>query len=460
MDVKLRFDRGTILLEQIPVGLEAGELPGTVWDPRVKMFRAKGSCHARLRHALERQGVLVTDNVRAPSGDSPGNWTPPELRPYQEAAIAAWRRAERQGTVVLPTGSGKTKLALGVMAQEQARTLCIVPTLVLLEQWVDQIRQHYDGEIGWYGGGIRRPGRVTVSTYASAERRLHRMGNRFDLLIVDEAHNAVNGPIADALDMAIAPARLGLTATPPRDPGAVERMAERVGSVVFELAVGDLVGTFLAHFDLVTLMLDLSPPERIEYEHEMRVFRDVMMQFRANNPAGSWVDFARAASRSAAGRRAMAAFRRAKQIVNYTAAKRETVGDILRRHTDARVLVFTSDNETAYQVARERLIMPITCEIKRAEREAALEKFRVGRLRALVSARVLNEGVDVPDADVAIVVGGSLGEREHTQRIGRLLRPGPGKRAVVYELVTTATMEVGQSRRRRANLAARVTAQL
>ena len=77
-----------------------------------------------------------------------------------------------------------------------------------------------------------------------------------------------------------------------------------------------------------------------------------------------------------------------------------------------------------------------------------------------MSARVLNEGIDVPDADVAVVVGGALGEREHVQRVGRLLRPGEGKRAVVYELVTRDTIEVGQSRRRRQGLVARSSAQL
>jgi superfamily II DNA or RNA helicase len=67
---------------------------------------------------------------------------------------------------------------------------------------------------------------------------------------------------------------------------------------------------------------------------------------------------------------------------------------------------------------------------------------------------VLNEGIDVPDADVAIIVGGARGEREHVQRIGRLLRPVAGKRAVVYELVTMATSEARQAAERRRGLAA------
>ena len=98
------------------------------------------------------------------------------------------------------------------------------------------------------------------------------------------------------------------------------------------------------------------------------------------------------------------------------------MGALLERHRDSRVLIFTADNEAAYAIAREHLVMPMTCDISRAEREAALAAFRAGTLRSLVSSRVLNEGIDVPDADVAIVVGSAQGEREHVQRIGRLLQ--------------------------------------
>jgi superfamily II DNA or RNA helicase len=120
-----------------------------------------------------------------------------------------------------------------------------------------------------------------------------------------------------------------------------------------------------------------------------------------------------------------------------------------------RLLVFTGDNETAYHIAQTHLIMPITCDIGRAERADALERFRRGELRALVSARVLNEGLDVPAADVAIVVSGTQGQREHVQRVGRILRPADGKRALVYELVVRGTSEIAQSLKRRRGLVSR-----
>ena len=99
--------------------------------------------------------------------------------------------------------------------------------------------------------------------------------------------------------------------------------------------------------------------------------------------------------------------------------------------------------------------MPLTCDIGRKERQDVLSRFRSGALRALVSAQVLNEGLDVPDAEVGIVVAGRMGEREHAQRVGRLLRPGEGKRAIVHELVVQQSSEVRQAERRWERLAPR-----
>jgi superfamily II DNA or RNA helicase len=128
---------------------------------------------------------------------------------------------------------------------------------------------------------------------------------------------------------------------------------------------------------------------------------------------------------------------------------------LLARHRGQRTLVFVADNDTAYRIARAELVMPLTCDIGRREREDVLARFRAGQLRALVSAQVLNEGLDVPDADVGIVVGGRHGEREHIQRVGRLLRPGVGKRATVYELVVPQSGEARAAERRWGRLAPR-----
>jgi len=409
--------------------------------------------HQAIAAELTRRGVRFADEMGRPA-DQPLGWTEPGLRPYQDEALRAWHRAGQRGLVVLPTGSGKTRLAVTAMARTRVPTLALVPTRVLLDQWIRELSAAYPGPIGCLGDGQRRLESVTVATFESGWRQMSRIGDRFRLIVVDEVHHFGDGRRDEALELCAAPLRLGLTATPPRSPSA-ERLHELVGPTVFELSVGDLSGRYLAPFEVVTLQLALDAAERRSWDRAVSGYRPALRAFQRDCPGAGWLDFVRASSRTEHGRKALAAFRLSRSLLAYPSAKREAVASLLSRYTASKVLIFTSDNATAYDVARQHLVMPITCDISKVERAAALDRFRKGELRALVSARVLNEGIDVPDAEVAIVVGGTHGEREHVQRIGRLLRPREGKTAMVYELVMRGTFEVIQARRRRAGLAPR-----
>jgi superfamily II DNA or RNA helicase len=459
--MRLVFDRGTIVL----LGLDGpiaqptsgranlADLPGALWDARIAALRCPARFHQTLVAELRHRAVRFTDEVPDLPDRPLLDWPMVELRPYQEAALAAWELAGRRGTAVLPTGSGKTRLAIAAMARAHVPVLCLVPTCVLLDQWARTIRELLGCEPGRLGDGEHRIDAVTVATFESGWRHMHRLGNQFGLLVVDEAHHFGLGMRDEALDMCTAPLRLGLTATKPRDQGAA-RLDELVGPKIYELRIDELTGEFLAPFDTVVLHLDLTPEERTEYEALMSVFRNVMHMFRRWSPRATWDDFAKVAARTDEGRRAIAAWHSARRITAFPQAKRTMVGTLLARHRAAQTIVFVADNPTAYTISREHLIMPLTCHIKRKERERVLGLFKEGKLRALVSAQVLNEGLDVPDAEVGIIVAGSKGEREHVQRIGRVLRPRPGKRALVYELVVRSTAEVGQARKRRSFLAA------
>jgi len=451
--MRLVFDRGTILILDPLPELVLSDLPGVLWDSRVSAHRCPAYLRDRLVAAFDERAVRYTDvSDKIPVTGQPLVSVPPELRAYQEAALTAWELASRRGLVVLPTGSGKTRIALGAIARLQLPTLCLVPTRVLLDQWVRAIREVLAIEPGRYGDGEQILAPLTVGTFESGWRHMAVFGNRFQLLIVDEAHHFGSGMRDEALEMSTAPFRLGLTATPPRAL-TTARLDELLGPAVFELAVSQLVGQFLAHFDSIVIHVDLTPEERTEYDTLNRIFQEVLARFRRFRPTASWEEFVREVGRTDEGRRAIAAWRRSQRVLAFPRSKRTALANLLSRHKEDRTLIFTGDNETAYHVAREHLIMPITCDIGRKEREHALAKFRDGTLRALVSAQVLNEGVDVPDADVGIIVAARGGEREHVQRIGRLLRPRPGKRATIYELVVRRTREVRASLKRRRALA-------
>ena len=456
--MRLTFDRGTLLLTETPAALDVGEIPGVQWDERVGAHRAPARLCYSIASELRRRGVPIADMPR-PALAPPSGFRPFELRPYQEAALTAWRQAGRRGMVVLPTGSGKTRLALGAIAATRTPALCLAPTRALCDQWAAALAAVWDGPIGRFGDGERMTGAVTIATYAGAYRHMSSLGDKFGLLIVDEAHHFGQGWRDEALEMSIAPLRLGLTATPPGPGPAADRLASLVGPVVFERSIGDLAGRYLAPLERVTWHLALDPDERREHDALWEIYRQARRAFEGNHlgaiRGNGWEDFLHEAARTDEGRRGIAAWRRARRILAFPRRKREALALLLGHHRAQRTLVFVADNQTAYTVAREHLVMPLTCDIGRAERQEVLDRFRAGSLRALVSAQVLNEGIDVPDAEVGIVVAGRMGEREHVQRVGRLLRPGPGKRALVYELVVERSSEARQAERRGERLAVR-----
>jgi len=155
------------------------------------------------------------------------------------------------------------------------------------------------------------------------------------------------------------------------------------------------------------------------------------------------------AARSDEGRRAMQAYRRQRALAFAAPAKLDYLELLLAEHRSDRVIVFTEHNATAYAVSRRFLVPVITHQTKVTERSDILTRFADGRYRALSTSKVLNEGVDVPDANVAVVLSGSGSVREHVQRLGRILRPREGKRAILYELVSGGTAEAYTSERRR-----------
>ncbi|HMJ12425.1 MAG TPA: DEAD/DEAH box helicase family protein [Polyangiaceae bacterium] len=450
--MRLLFDHGTLVLAETP-DIQLDFVPGLLWDPRVGLFRAPAHRYVDVLDALRSRGIVFRNEVRRELMAPPGSWDFGELRPYQRAALFSWELGGCRGIVVMPTGSGKTRVAMAVLAAAGSRALCLVPTRALLQQWLVELSAVYTGPIGRLGDGHFSVESITVATFESAYRHMPRMGHQFELLIVDEVHHFGTGMRDETLEMCVAGQRLGLTATPPGQ-SALVALEHLVGPVNYELRVGDLAGRWLADFDLVAIHVGLNRDERAAYAADQRLFSDVNRRFRQLHSQGTWQEFVSAASQSPEGRAALSAWRRMRRLVGFTEAKAEAVRVLLARHPGSRVLVFTADNAAAYAIAREHLIMPITCDISRSERERALAAFRSGELRALVSARVLNEGIDVPEADVAIIVGGTQGEREHVQRVGRLLRPSAGKRAMVYELVTVATSEVRKAAERRRGLAA------
>ena len=127
----------------------------------------------------------------------------------------------------------------------------------------------------------------------------------------------------------------------------------------------------------------------------------------------------------------------------------DALWELLLKHRHDRMIVFTDDNETVYRLSRRFLLPAITHRTKPEERLSILQGLAAGTYVAVLTSRVLNEGVDVPDANIGVVLSGSGSVREHVQRLGRILRKRPDKRAILYEICSAATAEQAISERRR-----------
>jgi len=448
--MRLEFDRGTLLIRtggELPSGLR---LPGCSFDRRVGEWRAPAWRYREVMTALHRSGVELENAA--------GGFAPQELRsrmvrepfPYQGEAVAAWFDAGRRGVVVLPTGAGKTFVAQMIMERLDRSALVVTPTLDLMQQWYGVLGTAFEEEVGLVGGGYYEVRPLTVTTYDSAYIHMERFGDRFALLVFDECHHLPGPSYATAAELALAPFRLGLTATPEREDGAEERLDRLVGPIVYRREIGELAGEFLADYETVTLRVSLSREEREEYLREREIYRDFVAEHRIRlGSAAGWGRFLMLTSGSREGRRAFLAYRRQKTIAQASDAKLRLLERLLERHRHGRVLIFTSDNDTVYRISRRFLVPAITHQTRVKERHEILQCFNGGDYPFLVTSRVLNEGVDVPAADVGIVLSGSGSVREHVQRLGRILRRAEGKRAVLYEVVAEDTAEEFTSSRRR-----------
>jgi len=454
-EIHLQFDAGTLVID----GIARDELPDSMdslatWDPRILRYRAEAYRYRDVFGALTRLaragGHVVHDAARTYQTLALNHRVVREPFEHERDALAQWRDAGQRGIAVLPTGAGKTFVAEMAIALTRRSTLVVVPTIDLMQQWYDVLTTAFGQTVGLMGGGEHDLRDVTVATYDSAAIHVDRHGGRFGLIIFDECHHLPSPGYLVIAEHSIAPFRLGLTATLARSDGRESLLDDRVGPVVCERGIRELAGEHLAEYDTVRLRVRLATDEAERYRTQRETYRAFVVSqgIRMTAPDG-WQQFIQRSSRSPEGRRAFLAYREQRQIAVASSAKLAVLEGLLRQHARDRAIVFTNDNDTVYLVSRMFLLPALTHQTEPKERREILGKFSRGEYPTIVTSRVLNEGVDVPEANVAIVLSGTGSVREHVQRLGRILRRREGKRATLYEVITEGTIEEQISDRRR-----------
>lgn len=449
--IKLEFAAGTLVVTPE----ECGVLPPVlshlaVKDERISAYRA--SCHdyAAILRIAAACDIEVNDLARDYKNLSLVFYSEFAPRAHQKNALESWKKNKCRGMVAMPTGSGKTFLAALAMASVKRSTIVIVPTIDLLLQWEKNLREFFRQEVGMLGGGSHEIKDITVSTYDSAVLNMEFLGNKFGLAIYDECHHLPGEINRKSASMCLAPYRLGLSATPEREDGAFEIMEKLLGPLVYRVHIHELEGSILSPYITRRIPVQLSALEQEKYtEARKKYISFVRMHNIDFSRKDAWSRFIILAARAPGGREALKGYLLQRSIARYGESKLQAVWKILRKHPGERIIVFTADNEAAYAMGECFCLPVITHRTKAAERKEFLEKFRQGEYPVLLTSKVLNEGVDVPEASIGIVVSGSGSTREHVQRLGRILRAKAGKQAILYELVSDGTSEMSVSFRRR-----------
>lgn len=389
-----------------------------------------------------------------PSGAQSG-----ALYSWQIDALATWLRCGRRGVIEAVTGSGKTNLAMAAIADARRRglfVLVIVPSRVLINQWHERLTSMMpDSTIGRLGDNHRdHPGvcDVLITTrHSAASRRPLPPNEAGGLLVADECHGYGGGKLRRSLIPQYGE-RLGLTATLERSDDAVEKiLVPYFGGVCYRYDFHDAIRDGVCAQPRVAFVsVPLSESDRRDYvaaEAQLVAARSTLRSI-PGMPLEPFGDFLAAVSHLAdkdAGPNGTAAneylksFSHRREIVATSTSKYEALGSFATAIEEADGALIFTETVRAANHAVNRLdpyinIEIITGETPRKARERILDGLRTRDLDAVAAPRVLDEGIDVPNANLGIVVSASRTRRQMIQRMGRVLRrkeQGSGARFVI-----------------------------
>lgn len=394
---------------------------------------------------------------------------PINLREYQEDAIDSWFAHDCRGLFEMATGTGKTITSLSAFKQlsstkDKLVTVIACPQLHLIDQWIKDVENFHSGKI-LKASSKERDWKSKVSAlsrdfYMDLEDHVVIMTTHDTLasdyfvkkikkiksdklLIVDEVHGIgsskrLNGLIEDYNY------RLGLSATPKRwfDEDGTRAIYDYFGDVVFDFDIEralidinpDTGKTYLTPYYYYPIIVDLTDEEYSKYRELSQKIAQALARKKNNNEKISL----------------SALCNERQKVINNAENKYDEFKKLLREHEGIdKLIVYCSDRQIdrVQEILNEENVIPQhrfthtessgkTQKELFSQREEILYNFEKGNYKALVAIKCLDEGVDVPVAENAIILSSTSNPREHVQRRGRILRNAPGKdHATIYDFL-------------------------
>ncbi|MDT0169773.1 sigma-70 family RNA polymerase sigma factor [Pseudarthrobacter sp. BRE9] len=410
--------------------------------------------------------------IRAASAPVAASYDYAFLYPWQQEALKAWHSNARRGVVEAVTGSGKTRVGIAAAfeaVRQGIKVLILVPTAELQRQWLVSLRRDLPaarrGALGDGRSDSLDDVDILVAIVHSASNRETLRSHKAGLIIADECHRYAAPMFTGALQEGYA-WRLGLTATFERADGEHENLlTPYFGGVIYNLwydrALKDEV---IAPFDIALVGVDLLPSEQADYDEFSTVtveaarnletyagiprrpfpqFIAAVATLAASDSPSREATIARKYMRAMSSRLTLLAEAKTKYLA--LAALKETVD------RSRGTLVFTQTQDSARR-ARELYTSlgskasAVFSGMTKDDRRQGMEDFRSGASQILAAPRLLDEGIDVPEADLGIIVAANRSQRQMVQRLGRVIRKKtdgrPGRLVVLYSKGTVEDPDV------------------
>ena len=420
----------------------------------------------RLKLSPAGQSWLIDHGKPPVDWSAAGPASAPSLRSWQGEALDAWAHHGRQGVVEAVTGTGKSRV--GVEAVREALdddfdVVVVAPTTALVEQWVRTLLNAGITRVLTTLEGTRPTWlrhRVIVGTVQSLYQSPPQRADGKVLIVADECHRYGAAEWSRVLDAGYR-RRLGLTATFERnDEGLALLQRYLGGGPVYRIGFPEAIRTnVVARYDVKMLGVDLTAVERLDYDDAEERVRDARVKLLAADfPAEPFGAFMTEVQRAAEGdadptiedvaRQYLKAFSDRVDVMAGASGKSEAM-EVLAPAVGASrgALVFTRRKDAAEDLAsilRDGGVEahPIHSGHTATQRRERLAGLKTGRIQALVAPTVLDEGVDVPDVDLGIVMSGSKSRRQMIQRMGRVLRrKADGRKATFIVVYARGTAE-------------------